>query len=87
MTPLEILEGVGKLLGFMGVALFVVISALAQYVWWVNDARKHFANLPTKYKMLFLFGKWEFFVLSGIVVFVISTAVVRVLWRMVTTGW
>jgi len=87
MTSLEILEGVGKLLAFMGVALFVMVSALAQYVWWTNDKKKHFANMPKKYKMLFLFGQWEFYCLTGMVIFVITTAVVRVLWRMITTGW
>lgn len=87
MTPLEILENIGKLLAFMGVALFVVVSALAQWTFWINDERKHFANMPKKYKVLFMFGKWEFFFLMGVMVLVIIIALVRVLWRMVTTGW
>lgn len=87
MTPLEILENIGKLLAFMGVALFVIVSILAQWTFWINDERKHFASMPNKYKVLFKFGKWEFFFLMGMVVLTIIVALVRVLWRMVTTGW
>lgn len=87
MTPLEILTNVGKLLGFMGIALFIVVSVLSWWVYWINDERKNYPGMPKKYKMLFQFGKYEIFGLLGAAVLMVSMALLRVFWKMVTTGW
>ena len=88
MTPLEILENVGKLIGFMGIAMFVGVSAWAQFAYWsVKDEKIAMRALPKKGRILYRFGKWEFFIIVGWAALMIVTAITRVLWQMVTTGW
>ena len=87
MTPLEILTNIGKLLGFMGIAYFVIITALALWIFWINDEKKNYPSMPNKYKRLFKVGKAEHWLLLGVAGLMIAIALTRVLWKMVTTGW
>ena len=88
MTPREILLNVGKLIGFMGIALFVGVSGWAQVAYWrVKDEKAQLQRMPKKSQMLYKFGKWELYFFIGAAILMISTALVRVLWQMVTTGW
>ena len=88
MTPLEILSNVGKLIGFMGIALFVGVSGWAQVAYWrVKDEKAQLQRMPKKSQMLYKFGKWEFYCFGCATILLIVTALARVLWRMVVTGW
>lgn len=86
MTPLEILTNIGKLIGFMGVAMFVGVSCWAQFIFW-RTKEVQLRGLQKKSRMLYHAGKWEFICFTGVAALMIAIAVTRLLWRLVTTGW
>jgi len=87
MTPAEILLNAGKLLIIMGTVLFVAISVRAQLTYWQNDEKRNYPSMSKRNKLLFKFGKYEFYVLLGTIGLLLAIAAARLLWQMVTIGW
>ena len=87
MTPVETLTNLGKLLGYMGVAMFMFLTVLAQYAYWFKHPKVQMRDLPKRWKILSIAGFWEcaFFACAGALFIVI--AVTRVLWDLVVKGW
>lgn len=87
MTPLEILYNVGKVFVFVGAAMFIFLTILAQITYWFRARATPIHQLPKKYRFLAKAAPVECWFFAGWFVMFITTALCRVLWRLVTTGW
>ena len=87
MTPVETITNLGKLFGFVGVAMFLLLTALAQWTYWTKNATKDLPHMTKKFKRLYKFGFYEFwaFAIAGLIF--ITIAITRALWWYVVGGW
>lgn len=87
MTAFETLTNLGKLFGYMGVAMFLFLSVLAQGAYWFKDPHIRMRDLPKRWRLLSTVGFWEcvFFSTAGALFVVI--ALTRALWWLVVNGW
>jgi len=87
MTPIEILTNVGRLIGILGVAMFLLATVLAQYTYWTKNKRSDYPRMSKKFKMMYRFGCYEFFFFIGAGALFIIIAFAKVLWKVAAVGW
>jgi len=87
MTAAETLTNLGKLFGFVAVAMFLMVTALAQWTYWTKDAKRDYPQMPKKYKMLYKFGFYEAVTFGVVGGTFLAVALANALWWLVTNGW
>jgi len=87
LNGLQILIVVGKLIAVMSMMAFVCFTCLAQYWFWTHNEKKDYDHMTKKFKMVYMFGKWEFRGLMAYALLFVAFALVSAIWHAAIKGF
>jgi len=87
LNGLQILVVLGKLLAVMSTGVFIIFTFLAQFWYWSKNEKREYRDMSKRFKMVYQFGKWEFFCLMGYAILFVAFALASAIWHAAIKGF